>query len=187
MRDAGQHGLEHMPPVDHCIASLILSPDESIKDKACCPRPQCLVTDSLLSKVYDIAARTAHIGNALSVLLLAQSQMLQPEEEGKELGDTALHAFCLMSRKLGQLMSTLIITRRQVWLAQAPMSDDCRQALRKLPVVPGQRQKENWNAGNSQARFQRPGVTRVGAWDPLLSAPWDPWCLHRFNPPPQPW
>lgn len=48
---------------------------------------------------YDIAAR--HIGNFLSLLLLAQSQMLQPEYEEKELGDTndvALHAFGLMSR-----------------------------------------------------------------------------------------
>lgn len=43
-------------------------------------------------------SRTVHIGNTLSVLLLAQSQMLQPEQEEKELGgtnDTALHAFFL--------------------------------------------------------------------------------------------
>ena len=69
--------------------------------------------DSLLSKAYDTAARMARIRTSLSVLLLAQSQMLQPEHEGSELGDTnnwALHALCLMSGKLGRLMSTLIIT-----------------------------------------------------------------------------
>ncbi|MEQ2208221.1 hypothetical protein XENOCAPTIV_001551 [Xenoophorus captivus] len=35
-------------------------------------------------------------------------------------------------------VSTLVVTRRQVWLAQAPISDDCRQSLRRLPVIPGQ-------------------------------------------------
>lgn len=162
-----------MPLLDHCIASLIPSPDEALKDKACCPRPQCRVTNSLLTKAYDIAARTARIGNSLSVLLLAQSQMLQPEQEGKELSDmndAALQTFGLLSRELGRLMSTLIVTRHQVWLAQAPTSDDCRQALRKRGCYLGQRQKEHWNAGNSQARLQRPGVTGVGARHPLLIA-----------------
>ncbi|MEQ2208025.1 hypothetical protein XENOCAPTIV_023360, partial [Xenoophorus captivus] len=44
----------------------------------------------------------------------------------------------LMSRELGRLLSTLVVTRRQVWLPQAPISDDCRQSLRRLPVIPGQ-------------------------------------------------
>ncbi|MEQ2209899.1 hypothetical protein XENOCAPTIV_005568, partial [Xenoophorus captivus] len=78
--------------------------------------------------------RMARIGNSLSVLLLAQSQMLQPEAA---LGDTN-DAFGLMSRELGCLLCTLVVTRRQVCLAQAPISDDCRQSLRRLPVIPGQ-------------------------------------------------
>ncbi|MED6260077.1 hypothetical protein ATANTOWER_000334, partial [Ataeniobius toweri] len=83
----------------------------------------------------------SRIGNSLSVLLLAQSQMLQPGMVGAALGDTndaAPQAFGLMSRELGRLLSTLVVTRRQVWLAQAPISDDCRQSLRRLPVVQGQ-------------------------------------------------
>ena len=71
MRNAGENGLVHMPPVDQRIASLVLSPDEALKDNARCPRQHCRVTDSLLTR----------IGNSLSVLLLAQSQMLQPEQQ----------------------------------------------------------------------------------------------------------
>ena len=32
MRNAGEHGLVHMPPVDQCFASLVFSPDEALKD-----------------------------------------------------------------------------------------------------------------------------------------------------------
>ncbi|XP_061590737.1 uncharacterized protein LOC133456285 [Cololabis saira] len=163
MRQAEQHGLVHMPPVDPCIASLVLSRDEALIDKARCPRPQCRVTDSLLSTAYDAAGRMARIGNSLSVLLLAQSQMLQSEHEGGELGDTndaALQAFGLMTRELGRLMSTLVVTRRQVWLAQAP-------------ICLGQRQNRRWSAGSSRVRHQRPGVVGVRAWDPQLSTPGD--------------
>ncbi len=35
-------------------------------------------------------------------------------------------------------MSTLTQARRQVWLAQSPLSEACRKTLRDLPVVPGQ-------------------------------------------------
>lgn len=107
MCNEGEHGLDHMPAVDQCIASLVLSPDETLKDKPRCPRPQFQVTDSLLSKAYDIASRMASIGNSLSVLLI------QPEHEGKELvvtNNAALHAYGLMSRELGCLISTLIVT-----------------------------------------------------------------------------
>ena len=41
MRNAGEHGLVHMPPVDQCFASLALSPDEALKEK--CPLSQATV------------------------------------------------------------------------------------------------------------------------------------------------
>lgn len=49
---------------------------------------------------------------ASETLLLAQSQILQPEHEGKELLDmneAALHAFGVMSRELGQLIFNVYI------------------------------------------------------------------------------
>ncbi|MEQ2209931.1 hypothetical protein XENOCAPTIV_006108 [Xenoophorus captivus] len=83
--------------------------------------------------------RMARISNYFSVLLLAQ--ILQPGMAGAAFGDTndaALQGFGLMFTELGHLLATLVVTRRQVWLAQSPISYDCRQSLRSLPLVPGQ-------------------------------------------------
>lgn len=55
MQDAAKFGLDHMPAIEPAIASLIVSPDEALRPEAWCPRPQCRVTDDLLSKAYDTA------------------------------------------------------------------------------------------------------------------------------------
>jgi hypothetical protein len=43
-----------------------------------------------------------------------------------------------MTRELGRVMSSLTLARRQVWLAQSPLSEPCGRTLRTLPVVPGE-------------------------------------------------
>lgn len=99
-----------MPPVNQCIASLILSLDVALKDHAHRPRPQCWVTDGLFTRAIDTAAPVAHIANSLSVLLLATSQVLQPEQKGKELGDTnsvTVNAFDSLLSGPGRLISNL--------------------------------------------------------------------------------
>ncbi|CAL8255593.1 unnamed protein product [Boreogadus saida] len=148
MRDPAQYGLGRMPPVEPAIASLILTPDQALRPDARCPRPQCRVTDDLLSKAYDAAARMGRIGNSLSHLMLALSTSLQQaavEPSTQHLSDASLQAFALMSSELGRVMSTLVQTRRQVWLAQSPLTEACRKALRAVPVVPG----ELFGAGRS--------------------------------------
>ncbi|KAJ8364380.1 hypothetical protein SKAU_G00132110 [Synaphobranchus kaupii] len=140
MRNAEEHGLDHMPAVDHCVTALVLSPDGALRDEARCPSPQCQVTDDLLTWAYDTAACMARLWNSISVLMLAQAQMLQPHPVDSSIGDlndASLQAFASMSRELGRLMSTLVVARRQVWLAQAPLSDDLRGTLRKHPVILG--------------------------------------------------
>ncbi|XP_034001039.1 uncharacterized protein LOC117494304 [Trematomus bernacchii] len=110
MHDAAKVGLDHMPAVEPTIASLIVSPDEALRSEARCPRPQCRVTDDLLTKAYDAAARMGRIGNSLSHLMLALSASLQQEAlsaSSTSLSDASLQAFALMSRELGRLMSTL--------------------------------------------------------------------------------
>ncbi|KAK0156351.1 hypothetical protein N1851_000348 [Merluccius polli] len=141
MQDVAQVGLGHMPPVEPAIASLILAPDEALRPDARCPRPQCRVTDNLLSKAYDSAAHMGRIGNSLSHLLLGLStslQQAQVEPSLQSLSDASLQAFALMSMELGRTMSTLIQTRRQVWLAQSPLTETCRKILRAVPVEPGE-------------------------------------------------
>lgn len=141
MCDAAQYGLNHMPSVDSFIASLVVAPADAGRPDARCPRPQCRVTDELLTKSYDIAARIGRLSNSFSHLALALSQSLKDagvDDATQSLSDASLQTFAYMSRELGRLMSTLTITRRQVWLAQSPLSESCRNTLRRLPVLPGQ-------------------------------------------------
>lgn len=42
-----------------------------------------------------------------------------------------------VTNKLGSLTATLLAARRQVWLVQAQLSEDCKKILRNLPFVPG--------------------------------------------------
>lgn len=141
MQDASSHGLDSMPTIEPALAALIVSPDEALRPDARCPRPQCRLTDDFIGKSYDAAARAARIGNSLSHLILAQSQALQSsgaDRSLQSLSEASLQAFAFMSRELGRLMSSLTLARRQIWLAQSPLSEPCRRALRTLPVVPGQ-------------------------------------------------
>ena len=50
MQDAPKFGLDRMPAVESTIAALIVSPDEALRPDVRCSRPQCWVTDDLLSK-----------------------------------------------------------------------------------------------------------------------------------------
>lgn len=141
MQDAPRFGLGRMPAIEPTIAALIVTPDEALRPDARCPRPQCRVTDDLLSKAYDAAARMGRIGNSMSHLLLAQSASLQGATVDASIhsfSDASLQAFALMSRELGRLMSTLVQARRQVWLAQSPLTEACRRTLRGVPVEPGE-------------------------------------------------
>ena len=141
MQDAAKFGLARMPAVEPAIAAPVVSPEEALRPDARCPRPQCRVTDDLLTKAYDAAARMGRIGNSLSHLMLALSASLQEatvDASVHSFGDASLQAFALMSRELGRLMSTLVQARRQVWLAQSPLTETCRRTLRSVPVEPGE-------------------------------------------------
>lgn len=169
MQEAGSYGLDRMGPVEPAIASLIVSPDEALRTDARCPRPQCRLTDDLLARSYNIAARMGRMGNSFSHLILALSQSLQEtgtDPAAQTLSDASLQAFAFMSRELGRLMSTMTLARRQVWLAQSPLAEGCRRTLRSLPVVPGQmfgpaaQQALERSAQADQARQQFAGLRR---------------------------
>ncbi|XP_074506781.1 uncharacterized protein LOC141776850 [Sebastes fasciatus] len=116
MQEAGSYGLDRMGPVEPAIASLIVSPDEALRTDARCPRPQCRLTDDLLARSYNIAARMGRMGNSFSHLILALSQSLQEtgtDPAAQTLSDASLQAFAFMSRELGRLMSTMTLARRQ--------------------------------------------------------------------------
>ena len=133
MQDAVKFDLAHMPAVEPAIAALIVSPVEVLRRDARCPRPQCWVTDDLLSKAYDAAARIGRVGNSLLHLMLTPSASQQEamlSASVHSFGDVPLQAFALMARELGRLMSTLVQACHHVWLAQLPLTETCWRTLR---------------------------------------------------------
>ena len=77
MKGASSYGLDRMPCIEPTLAGLILSPVAVLRPDVHCPWPQCRLTDVLVGKSYDAAARMARIGNSMSHLVLALSQTLQ--------------------------------------------------------------------------------------------------------------
>ncbi|XP_073732565.1 uncharacterized protein [Misgurnus anguillicaudatus] len=140
MQDAPTYGLQNMPNIEPPVAALVLSPNEALRPDARCPRAQCRVTDDLIVRSYDMAARMGHIGNSMSHLMLALTETLQGTDQtsSQELCDTSLQALAYMTRELGRLMSYLTLARRQIWLAQSPLAEPDRRVLRSLPVLPGE-------------------------------------------------
>ncbi|KAK5609913.1 hypothetical protein CRENBAI_013558 [Crenichthys baileyi] len=78
------------------------------------------------------------LGKSLSHLLLGLSSSLESvslDQSTQGMVETSLQVFALMTRELGQTLSTLVHARCQVWQAQSPLTEPCRQHLRALPVV----------------------------------------------------
>ena len=141
MEGAEAVGLLHMPAVEPAIAALIVSPDEAMKPDPRCPSAQCKVTDDYVCRAYTTAARIGRLGNTLSHFLLALSTSLQDaqvDDSVRDICDASLQAFACQSRELGRLMSTLVHTRRHVWLAQSPLTEATRRVLRGVPAAPGE-------------------------------------------------
>ncbi|XP_075336649.1 uncharacterized protein LOC142397191 [Odontesthes bonariensis] len=80
----------------------------------------------------------AAIRTALARLQLDLPQETELDTSVHGITDASLQAFALMSRELGRVMATLVQARRQVWLAQSPLSEACRRTLRSVPVEPGE-------------------------------------------------
>ncbi|MEQ2277717.1 hypothetical protein XENORESO_006589 [Xenotaenia resolanae] len=141
MHESVKAGLDRMPAVEPVVASLIVSPDEALRPDVRCPRTQCRVTDDFLCKAYNAGARAGHLGNSMAHLMFALSASLQDASGATAavgFSDAASQAFVLMTRELGRAMSFLVQARRQVWLAQSPLTEACRRTLRGVPVVPGE-------------------------------------------------
>ncbi|CAL8348651.1 unnamed protein product [Boreogadus saida] len=109
------------------------------KDAKALPRPPA--SAQALAAMRDPAlyglGRMPPIEPAIASLILTPDQALRPDAR-INITCLSLQAFALMSRELGRVMSTLVQTRRQVWLAQSPLTEACRKALRAVPVIPGE-------------------------------------------------
>lgn len=140
MLDPETVGLLHMPVVDTQIAALVLPPDEAVKPDPKCPSAQCKITDDYICRAYASAARAARFGNTLShflTLITTSVQETGSDDLASDACDAALHTFAYLTKALGDVLATLVHTRRHVWLAQSALPESTRRALRNLPTEPG--------------------------------------------------
>lgn len=140
MADAENHSLGNMPAVDTCIAALVVSPDEALRPDPRCPSAECRRTDELFIKAHNTATRVGRLSNSLAHLLLALQSSLpgaNTDRAPDELLNAALQTMGYIAQDMGRLVATLVRGRRQVWLAQTPLSETCRATIRALPLIPG--------------------------------------------------
>ncbi|KAL1268254.1 hypothetical protein QQF64_033617 [Cirrhinus molitorella] len=135
MAEANSIGMGRALEIEQPVAALVVSPDEPLRGNVRCPSAQCGRIDSLLKKAYESVAYITRTENTICQLLLAASSTLEPAKVDPSFSQflqTALLAMGHVTRELGNLTA-----RRQVWLAQARLSEDCKKTLRDLPFVPG--------------------------------------------------
>lgn len=131
-------GLGNVPPVEKDMAAMTsLCPTRLTADPHC-PNRECDRSDRLVCKTYDAAARAARSGNALALLLAAiRKTSLAESQDTRNLVDAALSAHAQLTRDIGAAMSSAILARRQIWLAQTGLPDGIKRELTNMPVEPG--------------------------------------------------
>ncbi|XDV25256.1 hypothetical protein PO909_029202 [Leuciscus waleckii] len=95
MAEAEEKGLGNMPPVEPCVSSLIVSPDEALRQNLRCPNPECRRTDDLLVRIYNAVSGLSRVGNSMAHLLLALHSALganPPDGTASELLEASLQA-----------------------------------------------------------------------------------------------
>ena len=133
-----ESGLADMPPVEREIAALTSLGPARVTTNPKCPVRECHKTDTLVCRSYNAAARAARSGNALAILLAAIRKTLGPEDQDTmSLVDSALITHSQLTRDVGAAMSSAVLARRQVWLAQTSLPEGVRKDLIKMAVVPG--------------------------------------------------
>lgn len=65
MANAAQFGLDQMPPVDTCVASLVVSPDEAVCPQVCCPSRACRYTNDNIVMAYIHSDWIGQIDNTI--------------------------------------------------------------------------------------------------------------------------
>ncbi|KAL0150342.1 hypothetical protein M9458_054344, partial [Cirrhinus mrigala] len=112
MAEADSIGMGHAPEIEQPVAALVVSPEEALGGTCHIPRTESTFCQLLLAATS--ALEPTNVDSSIS-------QFLQ----------TALLAMGHMTRELGNLTSTLLAARCQVWLAQARLPEDCKKALRE--------------------------------------------------------
>ncbi|XP_030272829.1 uncharacterized protein LOC115581680 [Sparus aurata] len=126
-------GIGDMPPVEREMAALTSLGPERVTANPRCPVKECEKTDRLVCRSYNAATRAAHSGNALAILLAALRRTANPEDQDTmSLIDSALVTHSQLTRDVGVVMSSAMMSRRQIWACWTKLN-----SLAALEIVCG--------------------------------------------------
>ncbi len=131
-------GMGNMPSVEREIVALTTLGPDRVMDNPRCPGNECQKTDRLMCQTYNAANRAAQSGNFLAIVLAALRKVISSEDNNAlNLVDAALITHSQLTRDIGASMSSAILARRQIWLAQTSLPETIRKELTNMPVMPG--------------------------------------------------
>ncbi len=135
---APESGMGNMPSVEREIAALTTLGPDRVTDNPRCPGKECQKTDRLMCQTYNAATQAARSGNALAIVLAALRKVISSEDrDALNLVDAALITHSQLTRDIGVSMSSAVLARRQIWLAQTSLPETIRKELTNMPVMPG--------------------------------------------------
>ena len=130
-------GMGYMPPVEREMAALTSLGPEWVTANPRCPVKECEKTNHLVCRSYSAATWAARSGNALAILMAALRRTANPEDQDTmSLIDSTLVTHSQLTRDVGVVMSSAMMSRRQNWLAQTSLPENIRKELTNMPIVP---------------------------------------------------
>ncbi|KAI2667004.1 Twitchin [Labeo rohita] len=141
-------GYGAVPQVEHTVAVHLCPPGIATwRDRPHLPSRACEFSSALAGRTYHAAGQAATALHAMATLQVYQAKVLKHlHERGSDQGameelraatDFALRATKVTARSLGQVMSTIVVQERHLWLTLAQMADVDKSRFLDAPISQG--------------------------------------------------
>ncbi|KAL0194522.1 hypothetical protein M9458_008094, partial [Cirrhinus mrigala] len=138
-------GYEGVPQVERAVAVHLCPQDAATwRGPPCLPSKACRLSSALTGRAYSAAGQAATALHAMATLQVYQAKALKELHKGspdqavlqelRAATDFALRATKVTARSLGQVMSTLVVQERHLWLNLAQMADVDKARFLDAPV-----------------------------------------------------
>ncbi|KAI2653956.1 Transmembrane protein 255B [Labeo rohita] len=141
-------GYEAVPQVERAVAVHLCPPGTATWwDRPHLPSRACEFSSALAGRTYHAAGQAATALHAMATLQVYQAKVLKhlhkrgsdqgAMEELRAATDFALRATKVTARSLGQVMSTIVVQERHLWLTLAQMADVDKSRFLDAPISQG--------------------------------------------------
>ncbi|KAI2662122.1 ORF V: Enzymatic polyprotein [Labeo rohita] len=144
----GASGYEAVPQVERAVAVHLCPRGAATwRDRPHLPSKACKFSSALAGRTYHTAGQAATALHAMATLQVYQAKVLKHlHERGSDQGameelraatDFALRATKVTAHSLGQVMSTIVVQERHLWLTLAQMADIDKSWFLYAPISQG--------------------------------------------------